>query len=181
MFLTALACGNRVSGIAALDVTGALAQDLYHLTLAVKPGFMFKNQKMNRSPPNIRIAALESSPTICPVQAIKAWVQRMKWKDGSLFVNTKSRKPLKSCTVSKLICDLIEEADPGRLPKAHDVWKKSASLAWTRGLPPHEIVQRVFWTSSNTFIERYLHHQEPTRGISLNKGVDFSLFWLYFY
>ena len=74
VFLTALACGNRVSEIAALDVTGALAQDLSHLTLAVKPGFMFKNQKMNRSPPNIRIAALESSPTICPVQAIKTWV-----------------------------------------------------------------------------------------------------------
>ena len=47
VFLTALASGNRVSEIAALDVTGALGRDQSGLTLAVKPGFLFKNQMAN--------------------------------------------------------------------------------------------------------------------------------------
>ena len=47
--------------------------------------------------------------------------------------------------LEKVLCEVINEADPGSFPQAHDIRRVVTSLAWTRGLEPAEITKRTFW------------------------------------
>ena len=54
LFLTALATANRVSELSSIDISGIVwSRDRKQATLPVRPGFLFKNQRSNRAPPNI--------------------------------------------------------------------------------------------------------------------------------
>ena len=55
-----------------------------------------------------------------------------------------------------LLVTAINQANPRIFAKAHDVRKISATLAWTRGVPPLQIVQTMFWKSATVFIKKYL-------------------------
>ena len=105
---------------------------------------------------------------LCPVKTLAKYVKGTKTTTGQLFLNSKTGKPIHKSTVVKLICDVIEEADPGKLPQVHDVRRVTTSLAWTRGLEPSEIARRAFWRSSNIFIERYLSSQTALNCVALN-------------
>ena len=65
------------------------------------------------------------------------------------------------------MCELINEADPGKSPQGHGVRRTASLLAWTRDMSMSEIVERGFWSPSSTFIERYLSHRYG-RGNALN-------------
>ena len=133
------------------------------------PGFLFKNQRLNRSPPNIEIVPLETGPIeLCPVNNLATYLKGSPPTRGKLFVNSRTNKPLHSSSISKLLCELINEADPGLIPQAHDVRRIATSIAWTRGLDPLEITKRTFWSSSNVFIERYLSARNKIVGVALN-------------
>ena len=108
-----------------------------------------------------------SDPKICPVKALLAWMKRAGRTNGPLFINTVSKRRLKAFFISKVMCGLINEAEPGKCSQGQDVRWTASSLAWTRGLSMSEIVERGFWSSSSTFIERYLSHRYG-RGNALN-------------
>ena len=58
--------------------------------------------------------------------------------------------------VSQLLVTTIYRSQPGVLAKAHDVRKASATFTWARGVPPHQIIQTMFWKSTSVFLDKYL-------------------------
>ena len=168
VFLVALATANRVSEMAAMWLPFSKNISENSLQIPIKPGFLFKNQRLGRNPPNIVVASLtDGNNQWCPVKTLETYLRRSGRSRGPLFCNSKTNNPLKASTISHLLCSLINEADPGCFPKAHDVRKAATSLAWTRGLRMDEITKRAFWTSSNVFIDRYLHPRAG-QGVALN-------------
>ena len=167
----AIATGNRISEIHAItrNGLGSIKENL-PVHLAVKPGFLCKNQKANRSPPNIEVVPLSSGPaSLCPVKNLALYLRLTDNVDrGPLFINSKTDSPIHKSTVSRLICQVIEEADPGKFPKVHDTRRVGTSIAWTRGLEPSEITKRTFWRSSNIFIDRYLSYKGGFNCVALN-------------
>jgi integrase len=168
LFLTALACGNRVSELAAIVRSGIIFLDNpTRVVLPVSPGFLFKNQRLNRAPPNIEALAL-GSPNLCPVVCIRELLRRPPGPGDRLFSNALGGA-LAAPAISRLLCEVIEKADPGSFPKGHDIRKVATSLAWTRGLSPQAIADRAFWRSSSVFVDRYLHERLPIRDcVALN-------------
>ena len=125
----------------------------------MRPGFLYKNQRMGRSPPDIIIRPLICEPSsLCPVDSIRTYISRTTPEEGTfaLFLHPSTARPLQRPSLSFRIASLIQEAIPGSLPKFHDIRKKAASIAWIRGVAPGEVVRAGFWSSTNTFISRYL-------------------------
>ena len=166
VFLTALASGNRASELAAISRSSIIfRQNPHSIMMAVKGGFLYKNQRINRSPPNITINSLDPPHNdLCPVNTISKNLQATKDSSSdSLFLHSHTGNPLQRPSLSLLICRLIDTACPGSLPRAHDVRKKAASLAWVRGIPPEDITKAAFWVHSSTFISSYLNvSQNPS-------------------
>ena len=162
LFLIALASGNRVSEISAFDRDSVtFSNNMDNVTMAVRPGFLYKNERWNNVAPNVSIPSLRrrcgKPHLLCPVYALRDWLKASKSYEGPhLFYNMKTKKPLKTPQLSKLIVSLINSSQPNTFPKAHDVRKVASSLAWVRGIPIGDILKRSFWKSSNCFIERYL-------------------------
>ena len=136
LFLVAMATGNRVSELAHIYRTGLdnIQRDS-PVRLCVAPGFLYKNQRLNRTPPDIQVIPLLEGPdSICPVNNLVSYLELSSPPSrGPLFLNSKTGRPLHAGSVSKLICELIEEADPGCFPQAHDVRRSITSIAWARG------------------------------------------------
>ena len=108
-----------------------------------------------------------ASAELCPVRTLLCYKKKVGVTEGQLLVNTKTKRPLKPATISHLICHLINEADPGKIPKAHDVRKISASLAWVRGLKVEDILKNVFWKNSSVFVRTYLVPIDNCRAVAL--------------
>ena len=99
LFLTALAIGNRVSDLAALSRASILiSPNRSQVSLPVRPGFLYKNQSISRTPPNIVVKVLRdgSSPhRLCPVDALLRWIDLSKdWSSDSEFLSLISRNPM---------------------------------------------------------------------------------------
>jgi len=162
LFLIALACGNRVSELAAFTrIATSILPGAKKAMLAVRPGFLYKNQTIDHTPPNIIIESLldsDGSPhRLCPVDALQHWLNVTKdWASDAIFINPKSKKAMNRGAISLLLVNTINTANPGIFAKAHDIRKVSASLAWARGVPPREIVQTMFWKRSTVFLNKYL-------------------------
>ena len=162
LFLVALATGNRVSEIAAFTRVGSkILPGSKKAIIAVRPGFLYKNQTMDRSPPNIVIKALlDQNLThnrLCPVDSLRCWLALSDpWGIDAIFANPKSHKKMNRGAVSQLLVTTINRSQPGVLAKAHDLRKVSATFAWARGVPPHQIIQTMFWKSTSVFLDKYL-------------------------
>ena len=163
LFLTALATGNRASELSSIDNSGInWNRDKNLVTLPVRPGFLFKNQRAHRAPPNIVLKSL-SVPTqdssLCPINSLKIYLKHTEKirKGSSLFVSPTSGTGLKASSISLWLSKTILRFCPNSLPKAHDVRKQAASLAWVRGISPAEIIKAAFWSSSDIFIRSYLN------------------------
>ena len=169
IFLLSLATGNRVSEINAIQREPIrVLRNPDGIGFVVKPGFLYKNQRYGKSPPDIEIVKITNvNKQLCPVETIKKYIKRVGKKKGPLFVNSRTKGPLNPSSLSKLMCMVIDEADPGKIPRGHDVRRAAASLAWSRGLPMSEITRRAFWVSSNTFINRYMANFSGN-GVALN-------------
>ena len=162
LFLIALATGNRVSEIASFTRVGSkILPGSKKAIIAVRPGFLHKNQTMDRSPPNIVIKALlnqDLTPNrLCPVDSLRCWLALSDpWGIDAIFANPKSYKKMNRDAVSQLLVTTINQSQPGVLAKAHHIRKVSATFAWARGVPPHQIIQTMFWRSTSVFIDKYL-------------------------
>jgi hypothetical protein len=162
LFLVALSSARRASELAALHRPSVLFRRAdSEVVLAVKPSFLYKNQREDNIPPPICIKAFKVDRVhhaLCPVRSLRLYLNKTenKAKGTSVFVSAFSGSPLNRASISLKLCILIKEACPDAMPKAHDMRKQAVSLAWTRGIPPAEIIKAAFWKSANTFISRYL-------------------------
>ena len=170
VFLIALASGNRVSELGAMYRTGLDNVNISEkVTIPIMPGFLYKNQRLGRTPPNIEIVPLSDGPrALCPVENLASYLSLSGPCRGPLFLNSQTKVPLHKSTISKILCEVIEEASPNCMPRAHEVRKFATSLAWTRGLSPEEITKRAFWRSSSIFIDRYLSSKVSQNCVALN-------------
>ena len=156
LLLVSIATGNRSSELAAIE-SSSIQTDHRGARMAVRPGFIYKNQTQSRTPPVIEFPRLPENLSLCPVKNLEDYLKFHNIINGPLFRNSKTKAPLNAGSIAHILCKLIDEADPGKFPRAHDVRKRAASLAWARGVPITEICSRAFWASSTTFINRYLH------------------------
>lgn len=160
IFLVALACGNRVSELAALYRPGMIFENNDdRVVIPVRPGFLFKNQRLRRAPPNISIEALREegfSHPLCPVRGIRHILAVTGQEPCSALFTSSTGRALSKASIALRLTRIVDEAIPGCLPKAHDIRKQAGSVAWARGTPPQEIIRRGFWSSYDTFIARYL-------------------------
>ena len=100
-----IATGNRVSELANVSRNGlgSLQPDQV-VRLCVLPGFLYKNQWLNRSPPNIEVHPLLSEPrAICPVINLIRFLEVSPPNRGALFVNSKSIASLHPSSISRLL------------------------------------------------------------------------------
>ena len=143
----ALASGNRVSKLAALDKASVtFNNDHSRVTMAVRPGLVFKNQSFSRSQPSISFMALKAPKSLCPVCALASYLdhREMDQHAARVFLNPETGAALNSASVALWLCRAIKALVPGALPRAHDVQKFSFPLAWARGVPVEEIVKKGF-------------------------------------
>ena len=157
IFLIALATGNRVSEISAINRNAiTFNRNFKEVTLPVMEGFLYKNQTANRCPPPIVIPALNNS-ILCPVKALRLYLESTSNStEDKLFLNPNSGLPLNAGTFSYWLCKSINFLLPEAICKPHDIRKLSYSEAWARGISAQEIVKSGFWSSINVFIKRYL-------------------------
>ena len=155
LILTALATGNRGAEMAAFSREGISHRQDGSIVIAVRPGFLYKNQSASRTPPAVVIRPLARNQ-LCPVKNLKQYLIKSTTTQGQLFIHPVSKRPLNRGQISFRVCKLIKEADPSGIPQLHDLRQVAASIAWTRGVSPAQITQSAFWSNSNVFIKRYL-------------------------
>ncbi|XP_076055328.1 uncharacterized protein LOC143033730 [Oratosquilla oratoria] len=164
VFLLALATGYRASQLAAItrhQSFSNLEEDCSALTLAPSPTFLAKNEQADMIGP-IRIPSFleEGNPhPLCPVRAFKDYVERTEGvSEDHLFYNAKSRNPLTPRSLACLLCRIIEKADPGHAPHAHNIRGLAASLAFLRTHSVERVQDLGGWASATSFKTRYLYH-----------------------
>lgn len=157
LFLTALASGSRVSELAALDRAQILISPI-KIVLPVRQGFIYKNQSLAKCPEAIAVPRLVEDPLLCPVAALNNYLHSTKHLNhgNHVFLSPISGKPLNAARLGFWLANIISKLLPNSRPRAHDVRKYAFSLAWAKGITMKEIIDRGFWSSSNTFIKKYL-------------------------
>jgi len=157
IFLVALASGNRVSELAACVRTGSVIS-LNHINLAVRSGFLFKNQSILKKPSAITFPAIDLKHPLCPGACLQLYLKETAHTDhkGYLFVHPSTGLPLKSGRLAYWLWKAIQlSARPVETFGAHDLRKLGHSVAWIRGTPLDEILKNGSWQSPNVFINNY--------------------------
>ncbi|MPC62983.1 hypothetical protein E2C01_057075 [Portunus trituberculatus] len=76
----------------------------------------------------------------------------------SLFIWPDTHKPLSRIHISKVLCGVIEEADPDHAPKGHEVRAMSATMAFLRHFSLDQIREHGQWALDRSFVAHYLDH-----------------------
>ena len=165
LFLVALATGHRVSQLGALLRTPEFtkfAPGMSAVTLSPKPSFLAKNEREGHRVRPVTIPAWtegSSSHPLCPVSALAAYVDATRQASGPLlWVDPRSLRPLRIAELAKGLTDLVRQADPSADVKAHHVRKYASSLAFFRSFDVDAVRQAGQWSSSASFVSRYLVH-----------------------
>jgi len=167
LFLTALATGNRVSEIAAFSREGCTQRQDGSMVLAIRPGFLYKNQTAARTPPPVIVKPLGKNK-LCPIRTLKQYLSVTDQSNGRLFIHPTTSRALSRGQISFRICKLIKQADPNGIPQMHDLRRAAASIAWSRGISPEQIVKNAFWSTAGLFIRRYLRDCKASKCVALN-------------
>ena len=117
-------------------------------------------------PPPILLRPLPRN-NLCPVANLTKYLAVSSTTQGPVFLHPNTGRPLNRGQIAVRVCKLIRGADPAGIPQMHDLRRAAASIAWTRGVPPSQIVKSAFWSSSNIFIKRYLKHCSAPNCIAL--------------
>ena len=164
-FLLALASGYRASQLAALSRHEAFARierDMTAVTLSPSPTFLAKNEQADDLIGPLRIPSFlrDGGPhPLCPVRAFKDYIECTEGASKDhLFYNSRSGKPLHPRSIARLLCRVIETADPGHSPKAHSIRGLAASLAFIRTHSVERVQDLGGWASASSFRMRYLYH-----------------------
>ena len=165
LFLVALATGLRVSQLGALLRTPEFtkfAPGLASVTLAPRPSFLAKNERERHRMRPVTFPAWfvdSSHHPLCPVSALDSYLAATSRSTcQQLWVDPVSLRPLKTSDIAKGLTSVIRLADPSASAKAHDVRKFASSLAFFRCFDVEEVRLAGQWSSSTSFVTRYLLH-----------------------
>ena len=162
VFLTALATGFRISQLAAIVRTSAFLRfglEDASVSLAPHPMFLAKNERIGHTigPKVIPAWKVEGEHhTLCPVGAIRQYISKTQTNSDRLWVWPDTGFQCSAHHLAKVICRVIEAADPGKSPTAHQVRGVSASVAYMRSFQVPLVQASGQWASCNSFINRYL-------------------------
>ncbi|KAK4328441.1 hypothetical protein Pmani_001189 [Petrolisthes manimaculis] len=171
LFLLALATGFRASQLAAFtrhtNFT-SFGEDNTHLTLAPSHSFLAKNERSESLIAPLWIPALREGHRhlpLCPVLATRAYIENTRHlAPEHLFYNSRSHKPLRTRTISKLLCRTIKRADPGNSLRAHSIRGIAASQAFLRSRSLARVQELGGWASIESFLNRYILHDVQRPG-----------------
>ena len=165
LFLVAMASGLRASQLHALIRHPSwlvFSTDGRQMSLAPSPKFIAKNEREGHSLAPIVIQAWMERDThhpLCPVEVLRQYVRATSNRTPTrLFVWPDTLKPLSRLHISKILCGVIETADPGKAPKGHDVRAMSATMAFLRHYSVDRVRQDGQWASDRSFVTHYLDH-----------------------
>ena len=161
-----MATGHRVSQLAALLRTPEFARfgpgDTY-VTLATKPLFLAKNERAGHRMKPITIHAWRQTDThhpLCPVRALRDYLSATSdTTDVNLWLDPRSARPLNTAGLARHLVRVIHLADPQSHPRAHQVRRYASSLAFFRSFDVEEVREAGQWSSSRSFVQRYLVHR----------------------
>ena len=134
LFLTALAAGNRCAELAHFS-RRALVDRGSSITLGVMPRFLYKNQTASRSPPPVTVPLFRNNPALCPVVALRTYLNRtanLPHRDF-VFIHPSSSASLVAGRLNYWVVQAVSAADiRGSVIRAHDVHKFTFSVNWAR-------------------------------------------------
>ena len=115
LFLVAIATGNHSSELASIDRnTISFTANNREVNLPLVPGFLYKNQSASRTPPPITIPALDDDSILCPVRALRTYLDSTSQStEKKLFCNPDSGAALNAATLSSWLCRSIQFLLPG--------------------------------------------------------------------
>lgn len=163
VFLMALASGFRSSQLRALTRFPrytTFAADGSAVSIAASPKSLAKNERLDHRLQPVVIPAWNQRHgphPLCPVSALKEYMSSSTAVDRHhLFCDPSSGLPLSSRKIADLLRAVIEEGDPGRAPRAHDVRSVAASLAFLRTHSLERVREGGQWSTASCFVSRYL-------------------------
>ena len=163
LFLLALATGLRASQLHALSRRPAwtvFAAGDTQVSLAPVPTFLAKNEReTHRLHPVVVPAWFEAGGhhPLCPVAALRAYLLSTRRASlDSLFVWPDSLRPCSRVHISRVLCETIEAADPGRCPRGQEVRRFAGSLLYLRTYSLDAVRRGGQWRSHVSFVNRYL-------------------------
>ena len=183
VFLVALACGRRSSGVHGLS---GLRSDISReadggFSLRFLPDFLAKNQRSSDLSPVLALPPLtsilppgDSDCFLCPVRALSHYlsVTRADRSPGQrrifISINAEYKKDISVSTISRWISEVVRvayDASAKTAPstRAHELRALSSSVALAHSIPLHQILESAFWRSENTFINFYLRQSARLR------------------
>ena len=165
LFLVALASGLRSSQLQALlrhPSWLVFSADGRQVSMSPSPKFLAKNERLGHTltPTMLRAWLVNGQHhPLCPVGALREYVRDTSRRAPSrLFVWPETLSPLTRIHISRLLCGVIKDADPGSAPWGHDVRTMSASLAFLQHYSIDRVVQEGQWSSDRSFVDHYLDH-----------------------
>ena len=165
LFLIALASGLRASQLHALVRHPAwlvFSPDGQRVSLAPSPKFLAKNEREGHVLTPLLIQAWMDGPShhpLCPVEALRRYVIASPHQSHNrLFLWPNTNKPLSRILVSKVLCSIIEAADPGKAPKGKDIRAMSATMSFLRHFSLEQARRSGQWASDHSFVHHYLEH-----------------------
>ena len=100
--------------------------------------------------------------TLCPVKALWDFLgDNWDANSGPVFVKGSDRKPCTRLQLAHLLCQVINEADPGKSTMGNHVRKMSATLAFLRTYSVTQTRDSGQWSSAQTFVDNYLTTFQP--------------------
>ena len=117
-----------------------------------------KTSKPGKPLPILEFERFESEPNICVVEALEAYIKLSKpWTEGTqktqlLLSYIKPHSPVKACTLSNWICEVLKYASVDiKTFKSHSVRSVSTSKAKSLGVSTKQFLKRGRWSSKSTW------------------------------
>jgi hypothetical protein len=176
VFLVALACARRVSGINAINGNDVeFTPDLSSMTLSFLPEFRAKNQELDSDTQCFEVKSLstltdrtDKDYLLCPVRALSIYLKRTaphRKSKRKLFIsfNPNYEKDIGCNSIARWLKSCIIEAYKMKsqtlslnMIQAHDLRRLSTSLGAAKGVSLAHLMKTAFWKSPNVFTSHYL-------------------------
>ena len=187
VFLVAWGTAARVSELHALTTDKdhlRFEQTNKWLELTAAMDFLAKNQRAGQPPRKFRLPALSNKKILCPVRAVRIYLDRTKTfrrNRKKLFLSTfkRSDKEIGIWSISRWLRETIVECYNMVAPQdaaatdgahAHEVRALSASLAVAGHRPVKEVMRAAYWRNESCFTKFYLKdmakYQNQSTGVA---------------
>lgn len=170
LFLLALATRFRASQIRGLPQHNhwtVFTTGFFHVSLALAQTHLSKTEMEDHRMQSIFTPAwIEASEPhhLCPVWALQTCITfTPQAQKDHLFILSDSFKWYSTSRTACVLKSVINLADPGKLPRAHEVHKVVAMLSFLHSHSIDEVQEVRQWRSSTSFTKRYLalHIRDP--------------------